>query len=67
MTNDKKKEEEKLEEESWPRDFEDVAVCCQTGCPDCPWGFNEKFDPNVSIELQLSDENNDESEPDEED
>ncbi len=60
-----KKQKEKVEQEEWPRDFEDIAVCCQTGCPDCPWGFNEKFDPDVPIELQLSDETEEDSEVDE--
>ena len=26
--------------------------CCQTGCPDCPYGFQEQFDPDIPIELQ---------------
>lgn len=26
--------------------------CCQTGCPDCPYGFQEQFNPDVPIELQ---------------
>jgi len=26
--------------------------CCQTGCPDCPYGFHEQFNPDVPIELQ---------------
>ena len=26
--------------------------CCQTGCPDCPYGFQENFNPDIPIELQ---------------
>lgn len=62
-----KKNEEEIVEEEWPRDFNDIAVCCQTGCPDCPWGFNKKFDPDVPIELQLAESEESEEESDPED
>ncbi|TNF31940.1 MAG: hypothetical protein EP319_00710 [Deltaproteobacteria bacterium] len=26
--------------------------CCKTGCPDCPYGYQEQFNPDVPIELQ---------------
>jgi hypothetical protein len=26
--------------------------CCQTGCPDCPYGFQDQFNPDIPIELQ---------------
>lgn len=60
--SDKKKED--IQEEEWPRDFEDIAVCCQTGCPDCPWGFNEQFDPDVPMELQIGKSDSPEDEND---
>ncbi len=26
--------------------------CCKTGCPDCPYGYQEQFNPDVPVELQ---------------
>ncbi len=28
------------------------SKCCQTGCPDCPYGYGERADPNLPSELQ---------------
>lgn len=27
-----------------------VNPCCQSGCPDCPYGYGEKANPNIPPE-----------------
>ena len=29
-----------------------TSSCCQTGCPDCPFGYSQKLDPQIPQELR---------------
>ncbi|MCY4523310.1 MAG: hypothetical protein OXB84_01090 [Halobacteriovoraceae bacterium] len=35
-----------------PNTDSSAPPCCQTGCPDCPYGYGEKVDPEYPAELQ---------------
>lgn len=52
MTNSKESTTKNKLEDLDPR-------CCQTACPDCPYGFHDEIDPDVPVELQKRDKSSD--------